>query len=145
MVWSDIRDVDGIGNVFHYCLLCTEGMAQPAENVKPQVTQCEHYNRTQCPIDNPHSSLCKKKTISCDEWDDPGKINQCYVVWSNLSGTVSYLCLHLMAESLFTMPLSSTCVKIDCISSEIRMCLSNVKQKYMCICEMGVLLSLLCQ
>lgn len=71
--------------------LIPEGMAQPAENVQPQVTQCEHYNRTQCPGDNPLSPLCKKKTISCDEWDDPGKINQCYVVWSNWTGTAEVL------------------------------------------------------
>ncbi|XP_045113995.1 activin receptor type-2A-like isoform X2 [Portunus trituberculatus] len=106
--------------------LIPEGMAQPAENVQPQVTQCEHYNRTQCPVDNPLSSLCKKKTISCDEWDDPGKINQCYVVWSNLSGT---------AEVIFKGCLwdYKDC-KDECISSQPVNSLTKKKHHLFCCC-----------
>lgn len=61
-------------------------MGQPADTPLPRVTHCELYNVTQCSGDNSLSPGCKTENHLCENQE---KINQCFVVWNNISGTVS--------------------------------------------------------
>lgn len=63
------------------------GVAQPVEKPSPRVTHCELYNSTQCLKEGPQPDLCSGKTTqTCEVWDSPEKINQCFVLWTNNSG-----------------------------------------------------------
>ncbi|XP_050702207.1 activin receptor type-2A-like isoform X2 [Eriocheir sinensis] len=104
--------------------LIPEGMAQPSETPRPQVTHCELYNSTQCTGDNSLSPVCKKESHPCEDLE---KANQCFVVWSNMSGTPEVIYKGCLWNY-------KTC-KDECISTEPVNSLTEQKPHLFCCCN----------
>ncbi|KAG7158928.1 activin receptor type-2A-like isoform X2 [Homarus americanus] len=108
--------------------LVAEGVARPAENHPPKVSHCEQYNTTQCSNEGPQPLLCSgKMTETCEVWNNPEKINQCFVVWTNNSGKVEITYKGCWLND-------NTCSD-ECINDQPASSLTENKKHLFCCCN----------
>ncbi|XP_071534737.1 activin receptor type-2A isoform X2 [Panulirus ornatus] len=104
------------------------GVAQPVEKPSPRVTHCELYNSTQCLKEGPQPDLCSGKTTqTCEVWDSPEKINQCFVLWTNNSGK-----LEVTYKGCW---LNDNTCSDECISIQSPSSLTEKKKHLFCCCN----------
>lgn len=64
---------------------------------------CESYNQTECTGTDPATSRCSDRVTKKCSKTSPEKVNQCFVVWTNISGKVgkSIIVYYVLRHSRF--------------------------------------------
>ncbi|KAK4304928.1 hypothetical protein Pmani_023145 [Petrolisthes manimaculis] len=107
-----------------------EGAIAASNNQVQQDFYCEFYNQTECTDSNPAPSICSDKvTKKCDKQDNPEKVNQCFVLWTNNSGKID------IAYKGCWLDDKACSDPEDCISTQAVSSLTEKKPHIFCCCS----------